>query len=172
MAAPEPPTPYRLVYSEAVKRCLRELSNDAFSRGDGPAFTAALKEFDRLLRIYPQFGDPQIDLEVGGGQIRLGIIRPLSVRYAKKRGHSCFRGRKVAKPEKCQGRMALLCVTTIRITGCGSVLSGRSHRLASPPALPCSPLSLDRLAALFASPRGRKGARDRFTQSSQMKTDP
>jgi hypothetical protein len=81
MAAPEPPTPYRLVYSVAVKRCLRELSNDAFSRGDGPAFTAAIKEFDRLLRIYPQFGDPQIDLDVGGGQIRLGIIRPLSMRY-------------------------------------------------------------------------------------------
>jgi hypothetical protein len=50
-------------------------------RSDGPAFTAALKEFDRLLRLYPQFGDPQVDLEVGGGQVRIGIIRPLSVRY-------------------------------------------------------------------------------------------
>src|SRR4051794_37309692 len=81
MVAPEPVSPYRLVYSEVVKRCLRELSDAAFARGDGPAFTAALKEFDRLLRIYPQFGDPQIDLEIGGGQIRLGIIRPLSMRY-------------------------------------------------------------------------------------------
>jgi hypothetical protein len=81
MAAPEPAVPYRLVYSEAVKRRLRELSDEAFTRGDGPAFTAALKEFDRLLRLYPQFGDPQIDLVVGGGQIRLGIIRPLSLRY-------------------------------------------------------------------------------------------
>src|SRR5437660_12352627 len=81
MAAIEPPFPYRPVYSEVVKRRLRELSGAAFARGDGPAFTAALKEFDRLLRLYPQFGDPQIDLEVGGGQIRLGIIRPLSMRY-------------------------------------------------------------------------------------------
>jgi hypothetical protein len=81
MAAPEPATLYRLVYSDAVKRRLRELSDAAFARGDGPAFTAALKKFDRLLRLYPQFGDPLNDLEVGGGQIRLGIIRPLSMRY-------------------------------------------------------------------------------------------
>jgi len=81
MAATEPPSPYRLVYSEVVKRRLRELSDAAFARGDGPAFTAALKEFDRLLRLYPQFGDPQSDLVVGGGQVRLGIIRPISMRY-------------------------------------------------------------------------------------------
>jgi hypothetical protein len=81
MAAPEPTAPYRLVYSDAVKRHLRELANAAFARGDGPAFTAALKEFDRRLRLFPQFGDPLSDLEVGGGQIRLGIIRPLSMRY-------------------------------------------------------------------------------------------
>jgi hypothetical protein len=81
MAVPEPTIPYQLVYSDAVKQCLRELSDAAFARGDGPAFTAALKEFDRLLRLYPQFGDPQIDLDVGGGQLRLGIIRPISMRY-------------------------------------------------------------------------------------------
>jgi hypothetical protein len=81
MAASESAAPYRLVYSEAVKRCLRELSDAAFSRGDGPVFTAALKEFDRLLRLYPQFGDPLSDLQAGGGQVRLGIIRPISMRY-------------------------------------------------------------------------------------------
>jgi hypothetical protein len=77
MAAPESAAPYRLVYSDVVKQRLRELSDAAFSRGDGPAFTVALKEFDRLLRLYPQFGDPLSDLEVGGGQLRLGIIRPI-----------------------------------------------------------------------------------------------
>ena len=81
MTTPEPPAPYQVVYSEAVKGRLRELSDAAFARGDGAAFTAALKELNRLLRLYPQFGDPQIDLDVGGGQIRLGIIRPLSMRY-------------------------------------------------------------------------------------------
>jgi hypothetical protein len=81
MAAPEPPAPYRLVYSGAVKSRLRELSDEAFARGDGPAFSAALKEFDRRLRLYPQFGDQQLDLTEGGGQIRVGIIRPLCMRY-------------------------------------------------------------------------------------------
>jgi hypothetical protein len=81
MAAPEPTAPYQLVYSDAVKQRLRELSDAAFARGDGPAFTAALKEFDRLLRLYPQFGDPLSDLQVGAGQVRLGIIRPISMRY-------------------------------------------------------------------------------------------
>jgi hypothetical protein len=60
---------------------LRDLAIAATARGDGPAFTAALKEFDRRLRLYPQFGDPLSDLEVGGGQLRLGIIRPLLMRY-------------------------------------------------------------------------------------------
>jgi hypothetical protein len=81
MAAPEPTILYPLGYSDAVKRHLRELSDAAFARGDGPAFTAALKEFDRRPRSFPQFGDPLSDLEVGGGQLRLGIIRPLSMRY-------------------------------------------------------------------------------------------
>ena len=49
MEAPDPPAPYRLVYSDAVKRRLREMSDEAFMRGGGAAFTAALKEFDRLL---------------------------------------------------------------------------------------------------------------------------
>jgi hypothetical protein len=81
MDAPEPPSPYQIVYSSAVKQHLRELSEVAFARGDGPAFTAALKEFDRLLRLYPQFGDPQIDLTAEPGVIYLGIIPPLSMRY-------------------------------------------------------------------------------------------
>jgi hypothetical protein len=81
MEGSEPPAPYAVEYSGLVVRHLRRLASEAAARGDGPAFTAALKEFDRLLRLYPQFGDPQIDLEVGGGQVRLGIIRPLSMRY-------------------------------------------------------------------------------------------
>jgi hypothetical protein len=81
MAVPEPAAPYRVVYSDAVKRRLRELADEAFVRGDGPAFKAGLEEFKLRLRVYPQFGDPLIDLEIGGGQIRIGVIRPLSIRY-------------------------------------------------------------------------------------------
>ena len=59
----------------------RQLAAEASARGDGPAFAVALKEFDRLLRLYPQFGDPQIDLTAEPGVIYLGIIPPLSMRY-------------------------------------------------------------------------------------------
>jgi hypothetical protein len=79
--APEPPSPYQVVYSEVVKQQLRNLFDVAFTRGDGPVFTAALKEFDRLFRLYPQLGDPQIDLSVEPGVIYLGIIPPLAMRY-------------------------------------------------------------------------------------------
>jgi hypothetical protein len=82
MAESESPAPYHVDYSGAVLQHLRLLARQATARGDGPAFTAALREFDRLLRLYPQFGEPLRDLGVGGGQMRLGIIRPLSMRYS------------------------------------------------------------------------------------------
>jgi hypothetical protein len=65
----------------AVKRRLRELSQLAIARGDGDAFLAALRAFADRLPVYPQFGDPLMDLALEEGQIRLGIIRPISMRY-------------------------------------------------------------------------------------------
>lgn len=73
--------PYQVVYSDAVKQRLRELSEVAIARGDGPEFLAALKAFVARLPVYPQFGDPIFDLTEKEGQIRLGIIRPLAMRY-------------------------------------------------------------------------------------------
>lgn len=61
---------------------MRELAAIATARGDGGVFLAALQEFDRRLRVYPQFGDPLIDLHEPEGQIRLGIVPPLAMRYA------------------------------------------------------------------------------------------
>jgi hypothetical protein len=84
MESSEPPVPYAVEYTGLVMRWLRGLSQEAAARGDGQEFAAALKEFDRLLRVYPQFGDPLNDLNIGGGQVRLGIIRPLSMRYGVK----------------------------------------------------------------------------------------
>ena len=81
MAATEPPTPYQGVYSEAVRRHLGKLSDVAVARGDGNAFAAAFREIDRLLRLYPQFGDTLIDLTAEPGIIYNGIIRPISMRY-------------------------------------------------------------------------------------------
>ena len=81
MEKSDPPVPYKVEYSSLVLQHLRLLARAASRRGDGPAFATALKEFHRRLELFPQFGDPLMDLSVEEGQIRLGIIRPLSMRY-------------------------------------------------------------------------------------------
>ena len=71
-----------MFYSGRVRQRLLALSDAARARGDGAEFVQALEEFDRRLRIYPQFGDPLTDLKHNRGQIWIGIIRPLAMRYA------------------------------------------------------------------------------------------
>ena len=61
---------------------MRAFGAIARDRGDGEEYLAALREFDRRLRLYPQFGDPLSDLTNDPGQIRVGIILPLAMRYA------------------------------------------------------------------------------------------
>src|SRR5262249_38245113 len=73
--------PYRVVYSERVRQRLLTLADVARERGDGEAFLAALREFDRRLRMYPQFGEPLIDLKREPGQVWIGIVRPLATRH-------------------------------------------------------------------------------------------
>ncbi len=75
------PPPYQVSLSGRVYDRLRELAVVARERGDGEAFLAALREFHRRLRVYPQFGDPLIDLRQEAGQIRIGIVPPLAMRY-------------------------------------------------------------------------------------------
>jgi hypothetical protein len=75
------PAHYRVSYSGRVQQRLKELAAVARSRGDGEQFLSALREFDRRLRIYPQFGDPLIDLNMVIGQVRLGAVPPLAMRY-------------------------------------------------------------------------------------------
>ena len=75
------PTPYHVSYSGRVRQRLLELADAARERGDGEAFLAALREFDRRLRVYPQFGDPLSDLSAETGQVRLGVVPPLAMRY-------------------------------------------------------------------------------------------
>ena len=75
------PTPYRVSYSGRVRQRLKELAAVARARGDGEEFLAALREFDRRLRVYPQFGDPLVDLSAEAGQVRLGTVPPLAMRY-------------------------------------------------------------------------------------------
>ena len=80
-AAASEPVPYRVVYSERVRQRLLALADIARERGDGEAFLAALKEFHRRLCLYPQFGEPLIDLKREPGQVWLGTVRPLVLRY-------------------------------------------------------------------------------------------
>ena len=80
-AAASESVPYRVVYSERVRQRLLALADVARERGDGEAFLAALKEFHRRLCLYPQFGEPLIELAQEVGQVWLGIVRPLAMRY-------------------------------------------------------------------------------------------
>lgn len=79
--SPGAPQPYRVTLSGRVFDKVRELAAAA-ARGDGEAFLAAPREFDHRLRVYPQFGDPLVDLWEEVGQIRIGIVPPLAMRYA------------------------------------------------------------------------------------------
>jgi hypothetical protein len=78
---PAPSVEYQVTFSIRVRELLLELAQVAWQRGDGLAFAAAVEEFERRLRVYPQFGDPLHDLHAYEGQIRLGIVPPLAMRY-------------------------------------------------------------------------------------------
>ena len=75
------PVPYRVVYSERVRQRLLALADIARERGDGEGFVAAVREFHRRLCLYPQFGEPLVDLTRESGQVWIGIVRPLAMRY-------------------------------------------------------------------------------------------
>ncbi len=79
-AAPGPLL-YQVVYSERVRQRLLALADISRERGDGEVFVAALKEFHRRLCLYPQFGEPLVELTQEAGQVWIGIIRPLAMRY-------------------------------------------------------------------------------------------
>lgn len=75
------PEPYKVSISPRFYKKALELGEQAKRRGDGDAFAAAMREFERRLRIYPQFGDPLSDLRYATGTMRIGIIPPIAMRY-------------------------------------------------------------------------------------------
>lgn len=76
------PISYRVAYSQRVRDSLRRLIAGARERGLAQQVLDAVKEIDRRLHLYPQFGEPLADLTHESGQVWIGTIPPLFVRYA------------------------------------------------------------------------------------------
>ncbi len=73
---------YQVVYSEYVRNEMKKLIARAKERGLDGQVRAAVTEMDRVLHVFPQFGDPLVDLSFVPGQIRIVTVAPLVVRYA------------------------------------------------------------------------------------------
>jgi hypothetical protein len=73
---------YQVVYSEFVRNELKKLIARAQERGLGSQVLDAVREMDRRLHTKPQFGEPLIDLSFEPGQLRMGTVAPLVVKYA------------------------------------------------------------------------------------------
>lgn len=80
--ASDAPPPYRVVYSQKVRDSLRELIAEARESGRSAEVLAAVKEIDHRLQVYPQFGEPLLDLTQEPGRVWIGTVQPLFVRYA------------------------------------------------------------------------------------------
>jgi hypothetical protein len=70
---------YEVIYSGRVIDALRALA----ARNPAHPFViaAALREIDRRLRFYPQFGQPLRDLSVGSAQLWIGVVSLLVFHY-------------------------------------------------------------------------------------------
>ena len=79
--SPSTPIPYEVSYSGNVRHKLKAFANKAQEQGLGLEYLAGLKEIDRLLRIYPQFGEPLLDLKLKPSQFWIGTVWPLVMRY-------------------------------------------------------------------------------------------
>jgi hypothetical protein len=79
--SPEESSPYQVVYSELCRERLRELGTKAVAARREAEFAEALRELDRRLRVYPQFGEPYSDLMHDVGQHYRGAVPPLVVWY-------------------------------------------------------------------------------------------
>src|SRR5438094_664931 len=73
---------YRVTYSERVRAGLWGLVARARARGEARQVLDAIREIDRRLQIYPQFGEPLSDLQIESGQLWIAVVPPLVVRYA------------------------------------------------------------------------------------------
>ena len=72
---------YEVSYSIRVREVLKSLVVRAQVAGAASRVIQAIHEFDRRLRIYPQFGQPLQNLSVAHAQLWIGVISPLVIRY-------------------------------------------------------------------------------------------
>jgi hypothetical protein len=79
---PSPPVPYRIVTSARVDNELIALLARAVDCGMGQQVLDAVDVMIERLQIYPQFGQPLLDLEHEQAQIWVAAVPPLVVRYA------------------------------------------------------------------------------------------
>jgi hypothetical protein len=70
-----------VAYSERVREELRNLLARAAEAGLLDAVAAAAREMDRVLRIYPQIGQPLSDLHLDPARIWIAVFPPQVVRY-------------------------------------------------------------------------------------------
>jgi hypothetical protein len=70
---------YEVSYSGRVIDALRGLV--LRNREHSAELLAALREFDRRARIYPQFGQPLRDLVIEPARLWIGVIAPLVFHY-------------------------------------------------------------------------------------------
>ena len=76
------PIRYQVVYAEFVRNELRKLIATAEERGLGSQVRTAVREIDRYLHQYSQFGQPLRDLSLESSQQWVGVVSPLVVHYA------------------------------------------------------------------------------------------
>jgi hypothetical protein len=70
-----------VVYSGRVREEIMSLIARAKEAGVGPQAFAAVKHIDRVLRIYPQFGEPVRDAATPGRTEWVATVAPLLVHY-------------------------------------------------------------------------------------------
>ena len=72
---------YRVSYSGRVLDSIKELILRAHRLGIASEALAAVREIERRLQIYPQFGQPLQDLSIDNAQIWIGVVPPLVIHY-------------------------------------------------------------------------------------------
>jgi hypothetical protein len=76
------PLEYRVVVSGRVSTEVQALTARATAAGHREVVLAALRTIDRMLRFYPQFGEPLQELEALGETVYAAAIPPLCVKYS------------------------------------------------------------------------------------------